>query len=213
MSPIQNPQEITICKTYFMIDDSALSNVAFFGWDMDEKVHAQTLEAVWEPERDGPKESCPDKVKVINASINELNQNLISIIPEFPDNLLYENAADDLMIKFAELSGFILNLPMENHQKFVSIFEQLIKLIIERDKEHIKKFMPIRTKSATLTVQKVAELQAEGKLPLTAIFQFGLEHLKQETQDQDFSLEIFYNEIAKHRAIILFPKMTIGSNT
>ncbi len=105
MRPIQDPQGIANCKTYLLIDDTVMNNIQFLGWDMDEKVHQHTLEAVWDPEKDGPKESCSDKVKVLNTSINEYNQILTSIIPGFPPYLLYENAADDLMIKFEEFSG------------------------------------------------------------------------------------------------------------
>ncbi len=99
------------------------------------------------------------------------------------------------------------NLAGDNYEKFLSTFNKLKDLIIERDKEHIKKHMPARTKSAASTVQKVAQLQAEG-FPSIAVFQLGLEHLKRAREEEEFSLEIFYKEIAKHRAIVLFPKVT-----
>ncbi len=210
MVPVRDPQEIANCKRYLLIDDIAMNNIQFFGWDMDEKVHAQTLEAVWDPEKDGPKESCQDKVKVLNASINEHNQILVSIIPEFPPYLLHFKAADDLMMKFGEFTVAFFNLPADEYQKFLSTFTKLKDLLIERDAEHIKKHMPVRTISAASTVQKVAQLQAERKFPLIAVFQLGLEHLQRKREEEEFSLEIFYNEIAKHRAIVLFPKVSAG---
>lgn len=43
MKAILNPIRITNCKNNLLIDESVMSNIQFFGWDMDEKIAAETL--------------------------------------------------------------------------------------------------------------------------------------------------------------------------
>lgn len=159
-------------------------------------------------------ESCPEQVKVLNARINEQNQIIVSILPSFPTKyVLAEDSVDKLISNLPGIYRLAINLPEEKYKIFNSAFRSMTRLIMQRNAAHIKKYFPSRTASTASTAQNVAQLQEEGKLPLVAVYVLGLQHLKQTDKDEDFSLEIFYKEIAKHRTIVLIPKVGAESTT
>lgn len=195
-------------KKNLSINDDVMNNIQIFGWDMDEATFEQSRLAVWEFERDGEKGLPQNKVKVLNVSIKECQSIVASLAPELSTDALSQDFYAD--IDDTVLMQVLFKLSGENYESFMSNIQRLMELVKCRQSQHLEDTMPERTQSATLTVRTAAQLQKEGRLPQKAVFVKGKAHLKEglalhNPQSKAWSLESFYQEIAKHKAVILFP--------
>ncbi len=97
-----------------------------------------------------------------------------------------------------------------NGIRFVLLLQNITSLVNERKREIIEATFPERVQENIITVQKVDQLQREGKLPLTAVFIEGAGHFREvprrRRRPELCSLKSFYQEISKHKAIVLCPK-------
>jgi hypothetical protein len=106
--------------------------------------------------------------------------------------------------KCNQLIGQLTNLQeqIKQSEKWCSTCMNDLQEVIERD-------FPLRTSAMEATLKKLRKLRKSNEYMGKAIFQAGGNHLHTSENNRnksEYDLTLLYNELRKHRAVILIPK-------
>ncbi len=136
-------------------------------------------------------ESSTEEIKKYSSKIVNLNDSDRACVLENFNNI------EQLIIQLANLQEQI----KQAEEQLLTCMNDLHE-VIERD-------FPLRTSAMGTTLKKLRKLRKTNEYTGKAIFQAGMHHLRTSETNRnrpEFDLTKLYNELKKHRAVILIPK-------